>query len=193
MDSEAALVILTAMYVILTAGIVGAGIWAVIINKKAAQAAEATAKISKKMSRAQFLISAYQRYDELDLTLRDIGEWGRDNRAILNIYSDLNVDTDFRRVIDEHKLPNEIWQKSRRIKMYYHSFYKLYHNKIIDKEELKSLINNYGYDLLLEVVRLVDIYTFFDVRRDRPITQDEFDAGFRWYFELKKILPAYRP
>ncbi len=77
--------------------------------------------------------------------------------------------------------------------MFFKRHYGLYHDSLITEKTLLTCINRFGYDLLHDVVFPMDKFRYFDVRKDRRINEDEYNAEFQWYFTLTNILKRYNP
>src|SRR5437773_2452632 len=97
------------------------------------------------------------------------------------------------------ELPNDIWEPhARRIKMYFKTVHDVYKLKFITYKTYRALINAAGYGVFMDIVWPMDVYRFFDTRKDRigvehkERIQAQFEEDFGWYKEIETVVSPHR-
>ncbi len=147
---------------------------------------------SKRRARdAAFIFKSEKDYGKLLKHLVAVGEWAKSEtgREQLEAVDALNVSAENLDLHNRVKIPDEIWRHAREIKTHFKAIAKFNNKKIVSKDAIELALDHWGYRLLMDDVRKMDVHRFYYARRDAPerITRDEFDQDFGWYAELRKI------
>jgi hypothetical protein len=140
---------------------------------------------------AEFIFQSEKDYAKLLEHLVAVGDWATSDSVKRQLASVdvLNVSPDGLEILKSVNIPEDIWRHAREIKTHFKAIAKFHRKRIVSKGAIELSLDHWGYRLLMDVVRRMDVHRFYYARQEVPerVTSVEFSSDFAWYADLRKI------
>lgn len=163
------------------------------LNTQQASDALEEAKSARRISVTGMQIQSDSEYGDLMDELEQLGEWARapENKGKIDAFRNLKASGDWKKVLDENYVPNEIWRSARPVKFFFLARWKSFRSGRIEKDLFEEMVNYHGLELLYEVVEPLARHRFFWIRRNAEPTEEKLQEDIGWYAEMQCIKPKY--